>query len=144
MNPAPFIGHVPADRLYDATSDMWVLANDDGTVTVGATSYGLWLAGDVIGFTAKPCGARVERGRSLGTVESAKTVIAIHSPLSFVLDLANEALEERPSQVNGDPYGAGWMARGRPLAWDTERSLLLDVIGYRAHVLAHDPEARFE
>lgn len=27
---------------------------------------------------------------------------------------ANEAAEERPVMVNRDPYGTGWMVRGRP------------------------------
>ena len=141
---ARFVGGAPGDRLYDITSDMWVLVHDDGTVSIGATSYGVWLAGEIIGFTAKPRGAVVERGRSLGTVECAKTVIAVHSPLSFTLDAANEALEDRAAAINSDPYGSAWMARGRPQDWQRERALLVDAIAYRAHVLAHDPEARFE
>ena len=143
MTDLPFRGRLPDDRLYDPASDMWVLAAADGTVTVGASAYGLWRAGRIIGFTAKPRGAVVERGRSLGTVESAKTVIAVHAPVSFVLETGNEALEDMAIIVNEDPYAAGWMARGRPLHWPQELALLLDGRAYRAHILASDPTAEF-
>ena len=56
-------------------------------------------------------------GRGLGTVESAKTVLALHAPLSFVLTMANDAAEEHPALLNLEPYGSGWMVRGRPLDW---------------------------
>jgi glycine cleavage system H protein len=143
MTDLPFRGRLPDDRLYDPTSDMWVLTAADGTVTVGASAYGLWLAGRIIGFTAKPRGAVVARGRSLGTVECAKTVIAVHAPIGFVLEQANEALEERATVINDDPYVAGWMARGQPLLWQEEAALLLDGPAYRAHIRAGDPTAEF-
>jgi glycine cleavage system H protein len=138
----PFKGHIPDDLRYDAEYDMWVRSEGD-EVVVGATSYGIFLAGEIIGFTAKPRGAQVAAGRSLGTVECAKTVLAVHSPLSFTLDQANEALEERAAPINDDPYGAGWMARGRPTAWPLESGRLIDAAAYRAHILAHDPAAEF-
>ena len=143
MTELPFRGHLPDDRLYDPSSDMWVLAATDGTITVGASAYGLWLAGRIIGFTAKPRGATVARGRSLGTVECAKTVIAVHAPVGFILDQGNETLEETATVINDDPYVAGWMARGRPLQWHEEAALLLDGAAYRAQILARDPTADF-
>ncbi len=135
-----FRGSVPEDRLYDAEQDMWVMGDGDG-VTVGATAFGVFLAGEIIGFTAKPRGASVERHRGLGTVESAKTVLAVRSPLSLDGIAGNEAAEERPALINLDPHGAGWMARGRPTAWAAERTLLVDAAAYRRRVLAVEPGA---
>jgi glycine cleavage system H protein len=77
-------------------------------------------------------------------VESSKTVIAVHAPVSLALDRANEAAEKRPQLLNDDPYGAGWLVRGRPLAWETEVGELVDAAAYRSHVLAMEPEASFE
>lgn len=135
-----FRGAIPADRRYDTRHDMWVRRDGDAVV-IGATAFGIHLAGKVIAFTAKPRGAEVARGRGLGTIESAKTVIAVHAPLSFVLEEGNEAAEERPQVINDDPYGAGWMARGRALAWETESAGLVDATAYAAHVRAMDPGA---
>lgn len=139
-----FRGPIPADLLYDTEHDMWVRPLDaaGGEVLVGATAYGIFRAGEVIAFTAKPRGATVERGRGLGTIECAKTVLAVHAPLGFVLLEGNEALEERPALVNRDAYGA-WMARGRPTDWAADRARLVDAAAYRAHVLRSEPAAEF-
>ena len=143
MPHTPFSGAIPDDRLYCPRHDLWVQALDGGDVLVGATSFGLFLAGEIIAFTAKPRGAAVALGRGLGTVESRKTVQAVHAPLSFVLLAGNEAAEERPALVNADPYGAGWMVRARPTRWAEEQGGLVDAAAYRRHVLAIEPEARF-
>ena len=137
-----YIGHIPDGLLYDAEYDMWVRTGDD-EVLIGASSFGLFLAGEIIAFTAKPTGAEVALGRGLGTVECAKTVLAVHAPVSFVLLAANEAAEERPAILNRDPYDAGWMVRGRPTAWAAERGRLVDAAAYRAHVRRIEPTAEF-
>ena len=135
-------GCIPDGLLYDAEYDMWVRA-DGNDVVIGASSFGLFLAGEIIAFTAKPKGAEVALGRGLGTVECAKTVLAVHAPLSFVLLEANEAAEERPAILNRDPYQAGWMVRGQPTAWEAERGRLVDADAYRAHVRRIEPAAEF-
>ena len=142
MTRPVFRGHIPDSLLYDPTYDMWVRVEGE-QVVIGASSYGIFLAGEIIGFTAKPRGAEVAAGRSLGTVECAKTVLALHSPVSLVLEQANEDLEQRAAPVNGDPYGAGWMVRGRPAAWEAERGRLVDAAVYRARILAQEPGAEF-
>ena len=142
MNHTPFRGAVPDGLLYDPDHDMWVRC-DGAEVVIGASAFGIFLAGEIIAFTAKPKGAEVERGRGLGTVECAKTVLAVHAPLSFVLTAANEAAEERPAVLNRDPYVAGWMVRGRPTAWDTERARLVDAASYRSHIQHIEPNAEF-
>ncbi len=143
MAYTPFRGSIPADRLYDARSDMWVRRAGD-EVLIGATSFGLFLAGELIAFTAKPRGAMVSSGRGLGTVESSKTVLAVHSPLSVELLAINEAAEEHPRIINDDPYQAGWMVRCRALAWPQESGALVDAAAYIAHIRAIEPEAVIE
>jgi glycine cleavage system H protein len=143
MATEPYKGSVPADRLYDTRYDMWV-RREGGDVVIGATSFGIHLAGEVIAYTPKPTGAEVAAGRGLGTVESAKTVLAVHAPVAFRLDCPNEAAEERPDLINRDPYGAGWMARGAPLDWDHDAARLVDAAAYVAHVRAIEPDAVIE
>lgn len=76
MAHTPFPGTIPDDRLYCPDHDMWgqELGNDE--VLIGATSFGIFLAGEIIAFTAKPNGAEVELGRGMGTVACRKTVLA--------------------------------------------------------------------
>lgn len=137
-----FHGTIPDGLLYDTAHDMWV-RRDGNEVIIGASSFGIHMAGTIIAFTAKPKGAEVGRGRSLGTIECAKTVLAVHAPLGFVLAEGNDALEERPGRLNRDPYAA-WMARGTPLDWARDSALLADANAYRAHILRLEPEAVFE
>ena len=143
MAYTPFRGSIPDDRLYCPRHDMWVQERD-GEVLIGATRFGIFLSGEIIAFTAKPNGAQIAAGRGMGTVECRKTVLAVHAPVSFVLIEGNEAAEERPTIVNRDPHGAGWMARGRPTGWAAESAGLLDAAAYRAHILGIEPEARFD
>ncbi len=144
MAHTPFSGSIPDDRLYCPRYDMWVQPLGNGEVLIGASSFGIFLAGEIIAFTAKPNGAEVELGRGMGTVESRKTIVAVHAPISFILLEGNEAAEERPKVVNTAPYGDGWMARAQPSNWETERSTLVDAAAYRQHVLAVEPDARFD
>lgn len=143
MAHTPFSGSIPADRLYCPRYDMWVQESSAGELLIGATSFGIFLAGEIIAFTSKPKGAAVDKGRGMATVECRKTVLAVHAPISFVLLEGNDAAEERPSLVDRDPYGGGWMARVRPLAWGDEKLTLVDAAAYRRHVLTVEPEAHF-
>lgn len=136
-----FTGRIPDDLLYDTRYDMWVRREGDAVV-IGITSFGVFLAGEIIAFTGKPKGAEIDYGRGLDTAESCKTVLAVHAPCAFTLVGSNEALEERPAPINADPY-ASWLVRGLPRDWATDAARLVDAAAYRAHVLAVEPEARF-
>ncbi len=143
MSSAPFRGAIPDGLLYDAENDMWV-RREGAEAVIGATAFGIYRAGEIIGFTAKPKGAEVDRGRGLGTVECAKTVLAVRAPVSFVLVEANEVAEEHPAILNRDPYRGGWMVRVRATAWEAERPGLLDAAAYRKHVARVEPGAVIE
>ena len=143
MSPVPFRGAIPDGLLYDAEHDMWV-RREGAEAVIGATAFGIFRAGEIIGFTAKPKGAEVDRGRGMGTVECAKTVLALRAPISFTLVAANETAEERPAVLNRDPYRDGWMVRVRPTAWEAEHDGLLDAAGYRRHLARVEPGASFE
>jgi glycine cleavage system H protein len=143
MAHTPFTGTIPDDRLYCPRHDMWVQETADGEVLIGATSFGIFLAGEIIAFTSKPKGAEVEIGRGMGTVECRKTVLAVHAPVSFVLLEGNDEAEARPKLVYLEPYGKGWMARARATRWDEEKVMLVDAAAYRQHILKIEPEASF-
>lgn len=139
-----FHGTLPSDRLYHPEHDMWVLPKDDGTFILGATAYGVHLAGKIIGFTCKPQGASVEPGRGMATIECAKTVIAVHAPIGFDLLVGNEQAEENPGLLNSDPYGAGWMVQGKPHDWLRDMAFLVDAKHYRKQIRRAVPDAEIE
>jgi glycine cleavage system H protein len=138
-----FRGRIPEGFRYDPRFDMW-LRREGEDIIIGASSFGLFLAGEVIAFTPKPMGAEVECGRGFGTIECAKTVLALHAPVAFRLLQANEEAEAQPRLIMSDPYGKGWMVRGRAFDLARDETHLLDAGAYRAHVLSCDPNAVIE
>jgi TusA-related sulfurtransferase len=67
---------------------------------------------------------RVERGSSLGTLESLKFVGPIPSPLSGSISSVNIDVVKRPKLINDAPYTEGWILKLRPLRFQEERGLL--------------------
>jgi len=82
------------------------------------------IAGRFTSVRIRPAGTRVERGRSLGTLESLKFVGPIPSPLAGIISLVNSDLVKRPKFMNDAPYGKGWIVRLKPLSFQGESSLL--------------------
>ncbi len=126
----PDLTRLPADLLYAAEQDMWVRFEADGTVLTGATHL-VGGHGQFMLFTPRPVDTPVKRDRSLGVMETAKTAVAIHSPLTGRILAANPAVERDVTLIDKDPYGEGWLFRLLPTELEAERPLLLDLTAYR-------------
>lgn len=124
---------LPSDRLYAPEQDMWVRLEADGTATIGATHF-VTLHGQFMFFSPRPVGTLVKLDRSLGVMETAKTAVAMHTPLTCTILAANAAVATDAAVVTRDPYGAGWLFRVQPTALAEERAALLDADAYRAWV----------
>lgn len=129
MHPALTL--LSAAVLYAPEQDMWVREEADGLVTVGATHL-VAAHGQFMLFTPRPVGTEVGRDRSLGVMETAKTAVAIHAPLSGTIIEANAAVVDDVALVERDPYGAGWLFKLRPAQLAEERATLQDHAAYAA------------
>jgi glycine cleavage system H protein len=67
-------------------------------------------------------------------METAKTAVAIHAPLSCRVIEPNSSAMDNIHLVITDPYGCGWLFKVEPTALDAERELLMDAAAYRAWV----------
>lgn len=103
----------PPNLLYDVPNHIWYERLVDGSFRVGMTSVAVALAGDVLAFTPKRVGKPLEANRSCATIESGKWVGPARIAFDGEVLAVNAALIERPSLVNRDPYGAGWMILAR-------------------------------
>jgi glycine cleavage system H protein len=130
-NATAELDRLPADLLYAAEQDMWVRLEDDGTATLGTTHL-MAMHGQFMLFTPRPVDTPVALDRSLGVMETAKSAVAIHAPLSCRILAANPAVERDVELIVRDPYGAGWLFRVQPTQLDAERGRLLDAAAYRA------------
>jgi glycine cleavage system H protein len=115
--------------LYAAEQDMWVRLEEGGMATIGATHL-VAHHGQFMLFSPRPVGAKVARDRSLGVMETAKTAVAVHAPLSCEIVEINPAVLADVSVIEREPYTAGWMFRVRPTLLAEERAGLLDADAY--------------
>ena len=93
-------------------------------MTVGMTSLLSAIAGKFTSASIRPAGTRVERGRSLGTLESLKFVGPLPSPLSGTISSVNGDMVKRPKLMNDASYTQGWIVKLKSLSFQEERGLL--------------------
>ena len=112
----------------------WVLVEGD-TGTVGITDHAQAELGDIVYVDLPKQGARVEQGKSLGSVESVKAVSDIYSPVSGMVTETNQKLADAPETLNSDPHGEGWLVRLK-LTAPSEALALMTAADYAAYVEA--------
>jgi glycine cleavage system H lipoate-binding protein/TusA-related sulfurtransferase len=114
----------PDDLLYDLDNNTWLRVEESGEATVGVTSLLPAIAGKLTLARLKSTGVAIQRGQSLGTLESQKFVGPIPSPVSGILLKTNGLIVDRPKIINDSPYEEGWIARLKPSHLTLERILL--------------------
>ena len=114
----------PDDLLYDLENNTWLRIEDNGEVTVGVTSVLPAIAGKLTIARLKSAEVAIQRGQSLGTLESLKFVGPIPSPVSGILLKTNGLIVDRPRIINDSPYQEGWIASLKPSHLALERILL--------------------
>src|ERR1700726_2183183 len=127
----------PNDYRYTKEHE-WVHAQGD-TATVGITSYAQHELGDVVFVELPKVGAKVEAGKSFGTVESVKAVSDIYAPVSGEVTEINSGLSETPETINKDPHGKAWLIKLK-LANSSEVSKLMDAAAYEAFLAGKQKE----
>ncbi|MFM7034228.1 MAG: glycine cleavage system protein GcvH [Planctomycetia bacterium] len=123
---------MPAPRRY-APSHEWIRLEDDGTATIGISSYAVEALTDLVFMQLPDVGRKVKAGESFGEIESVKAVSDLYAPVSGEVVEVNAALPQRLETLGTDPYGAGWIVKIRPdVTADLDR--LLDQAAYDALV----------
>lgn len=98
---------VPLDLYYTET-DEWISIEGE-IATVGITDYAQKKLKNIINVELPEKNRNVNKGESIGIVESIKAVADIYSPLTGVVVDVNEELLDKPELINHDPYGKGWI-----------------------------------
>jgi glycine cleavage system H protein len=115
---------LPDELLYDVDNHIWFKEQDDGSVKLGMTTIATTMAGQLVAFTPKKTGRKVEAGKSCATVESGKWVGPAKSAAGGEVVAVNEELVAKPSLANEDPYGAGLMVILKPDDWAAAKATL--------------------
>jgi glycine cleavage system H protein len=100
----------PEDLLYDTENLVWI-SNKEKTVTIGITTIIASIAGKLSSIKLKPLGTKLEKGRSCGTLESAKYFGVVRTPVSGTIVQVNKSLMDKPRLANDLPYTEGWFVK---------------------------------
>jgi glycine cleavage system H protein len=114
---------LPDELLYDVDNHIWFKEVGDGTVRIGMTTVATAMAGQLVAFTPKKVGRKVEPGKSCATVESGKWVGPAKSAAGGEITAINDALVAKPSLANEDPYAA-WLVILKPDDWAAAKATL--------------------
>jgi glycine cleavage system H protein len=108
---------------------------ESGIATVGITHHAQEELGDIVYVDLPKVGTKLEKGKSLGSVESVKAVSDIYSPVSGEVTEVNELLTTKPEKLNEDPHDAAWLIKLRMSAPD-ELTQLLTAKDYQSYIEA--------
>ncbi len=115
---------LPDDLYYDRDSHFWLRRNGD-TVTIGLDMLGQESMGDLAFVALEGAGKHVQRGDPIGSLEAAKMVAPILTPISGNIVKRNDGVVRQPHLVNESPYERGWLLVIEPTRWQEEAQDLL-------------------
>jgi glycine cleavage system H protein len=122
----------PDDLLY-SREHVWVRVDGD-LATIGITDYAQEKLGEILLLDLPEVDSYVEKDEPFGSIESAKAVVELISPVSGVIISVNEDITDDIGIINSDPHDTGWMII---VEMDDLEELddLLDTRGYQDFVI---------
>ena len=127
------MSNIPSDLHYTEEHEYLKATDEADVYTVGITDYAQGELGDVVFVELPDVGTAFNRMDVFGTIEAVKAVSDLYCPVQGEIVAVNDALDDDPSLVNSDPYGAGWMIRLK-VADPAEVSGLLSSDSYAEHI----------
>ncbi len=121
----------PANFRYTKEHE-WVNVEGD-TGTIGITDHAQKELGDIVYVDLPKAGTTVEKGKTIGSVESVKAVSDIYSPVSGEVVESNDLLTASPEKLNEDPHGAAWLVKIK-LSNGSETADLMSAADYQGYV----------
>ena len=121
------------DDLLYSREHVWVRVEGD-LATIGITDHAQEKLGEIISLDLPEVDAYLDRDEPFGSIESAKAVVELISPVSGVVISVNEDITDDIGIINSDPHDTGWMIVVNMDAPD-ELEELLDTKGYQEFVI---------
>lgn len=110
----------------------WVLVEGDAA-TIGITYHAQHELGDIVYVDLPKVASHLEKGKSLGSVESVKAVSDVYAPVSGEVTEINGMLADSPEKLNEDPHGAAWLVKLK-LSAPAEVENLMTAAEYQTYV----------
>jgi glycine cleavage system H protein len=97
----------PDDLLYNR-EHAWVRVEGE-LATIGITDYAQENLGEILAIELPEIDSYLERDEPFGTIESAKGIFELISPVSGEVISVNEDIFDDIGIINSDPHDTGWM-----------------------------------
>jgi len=122
-----------SDDLLYSREHVWVRVDGD-LATIGITDHAQERLGEILLLDLPEVDSYVEKDEPFGSIESAKAVVELISPVSGVIISVNEDITDDIGIINSDPHDTGWMII---VEMDDLEELddLLDTRGYQDFVI---------
>lgn len=127
------MSEIRSDLHYTEEHEYLKGTDDESVYVIGITDYAQGELGDVVFVELPDTGVMLQKMEVFGTIEAVKAVSDLYCPVEGEVIDINTDLDDDPSLVNSDPYGAGWMIRLR-VSDPTEVDELLTSDGYAEHI----------
>jgi|TARA_B100001750_G_scaffold230305_1_gene226615 glycine cleavage system H protein len=127
------MSEIRSDLRYTEEHEYLQGTDDESVYVIGITDYAQGELGDVVFVELPDTGVILQKMEVFGTIEAVKAVSDLYCPVEGEVIDINTDLDDDPSLVNSDPYGAGWMIRLR-VSDPTEVDELLTPDGYAEHI----------
>jgi glycine cleavage system H lipoate-binding protein/TusA-related sulfurtransferase len=101
----------PKDLYYDTENFVWLRIIEGQTVIIGITSILASIAGRLSAIKLKPIGSKLDKGKSIGTLESIRYFGAVRTPVTGSIIEINDSVINMPKIVNDFPYTQGWLVK---------------------------------
>ena len=85
-----------------STDHVWIDVDGDRG-RIGVTDFAQKELGDVVFIELPEIGAALRQGQSFGTIESAKAIAELYTPVSGEVVEVNDWLKTKPASVNTNP-----------------------------------------
>lgn len=103
--------NVPANLKYTKDHE-WIKVDGD-VATIGITDFAQSQLGEIVYVDINTVGETINAEEVFGSIEAVKTVSDLFMPVTAEITEFNESLNDNGGLVNSDPYGQGWMIKGK-------------------------------
>ncbi|OAF69220.1 hypothetical protein A3Q56_03042 [Intoshia linei] len=121
-----------ARSIYNSSSNvrftkdhLWI-RSENSQLVIGITDYLQNQLGDIVYVQLPDVGVLIKHNNELLAIESAKAATGLSSPFNGEVIETNELIESKPSVINKDCYGQGWLLKLKVEDYEEKNFLILD------------------
>ena len=101
----------PDNLLYDPDNFVWIDTSNTDYIKIGIIPIFSSISGKIKTIKLKKGDFFIDKGKSLGSIESPKYFGIVRSPFSGKIKEINLSVLSKPKQVNDSPYELGWLVK---------------------------------